>query len=201
MDMVMDYKEISKLFIEYDGDVQINPFAKMHWGILKTEHENGKLHVDENKNYGTINRDLKDWFSKVLLSSRSIKEALLFRIEYAKTLLNKRIDAKLDGLTIMAADLVVRGLPVPSFIFDKAREYKVMPKDFYKRIQRRIELITTTLDQRNVPKKLTGRYLLERELMGGTMNDNSTATGDNLIYNYNQHTNQVEAPDWGVPAN
>ena len=32
----MDYKEISKLFIEYDGDVQINPFAKMHWGILKT---------------------------------------------------------------------------------------------------------------------------------------------------------------------
>jgi len=31
----MDYKEISKLFIDYDGDVQINPFAKMHWGILK----------------------------------------------------------------------------------------------------------------------------------------------------------------------
>ena len=41
----MDYKEISKLFIEYDGDVQINPFAKMHWGILKTEHEGGKLYV------------------------------------------------------------------------------------------------------------------------------------------------------------
>ena len=36
----MDYKEISKLFIEYDGDVQINPFAKMHWGILKTEDTN-----------------------------------------------------------------------------------------------------------------------------------------------------------------
>ena len=86
-------------------------------------------------------------------------------------------------------------------MFDKAAEYKVMPKEFYKRVQNRIKLITTTLDQRNIPKKLTGRWLLERELMGGAMNDKSTATGDNLIYNYNQHTNQVEAPDWGVPAN
>lgn len=162
----------------------------------------GELPVlNENKNYGTINRDMKDWFSKLLLSSRSIKEARIFKQEYAKTLLNKKIDASLDGITMMAADLVVRGLPVPSFLFDKAAEYKVMPKDFYKRVQNRIKLITTTLDQRNVPKKLTGRYLLERELMGGTMKDNSTATGDNLIYNYNQHTNQVEAPDWGVPAN
>ena len=50
----MDYKEISKLFIEYDGDVQINPFAKMHWGIVKTEHESGKLYVDEFNNYGVI---------------------------------------------------------------------------------------------------------------------------------------------------
>ena len=50
----MNYKEISKLFIEYDGDVQINPFAKMHWGILKTEHEGGKLHVDDNKNYAIV---------------------------------------------------------------------------------------------------------------------------------------------------
>ena len=130
-----------------------------------------------------------------------IKEARIFKQEYAKTLLNKKIDASLDGITMMAADLVVRGLPVPSFLFDKAAEYKVMPKEFYKRILNRIKLITTTLDQRNVPKKLTGRYLLEQELMGGTMNDNSTATGDNLIYNYNQHTNQVDAPDWGVPAN
>ena len=162
----------------------------------------GELPVlNENKNYGTINRDMKDWFSKLLLSSRSIKEARIFKQEYAKTLLNKKIDASLDGITMMAADLVVRGLPVPSFLFDKAAEYKVMPKEFYKRILNRIKLITTTLDQRNVPKKLTGRYLLEQELMGGTMNDNSTATGDNLIYNYNQHTNQVDAPDWGVPAN
>ena len=60
----------------------------------------------------------------------------------------------------------------------------------------------TTLDQRKKPsKKITGRFLLEQELMGGTMKDNSTATGDNLIYNYNQHTNQIDAPEWAVPVN
>ena len=63
----MDYKEISKLFIDYDGDVQINPFAKMHWGIVKTEHESGKLYVDEFNNYGVIcsmtksNRNIRDF--------------------------------------------------------------------------------------------------------------------------------------------
>ena len=31
----MDYKEISKFFIDYEGDVQINPFAKVHWGVVK----------------------------------------------------------------------------------------------------------------------------------------------------------------------
>jgi len=158
--------------------------------------------LNENKNYGTINRDFKDWFSKLLLSSRSIKESRIFKQEYAKTILNKRIDKSLEGITLMAADLVIRGLPVPSFLFDKASsEYNVMPKDFYDRVRNRVKLMMTSLDQRNVPKKLSGRWLLERELMGGTMNDNSRATGDNLIYNYNQHTNQVEAPEWGVPAN
>ena len=63
----MDYKEISKLFIDYDGDVQINPFAKMHWGIVKTEYESGKLYVDEFNNYGVIcsitksNRNIRDF--------------------------------------------------------------------------------------------------------------------------------------------
>ena len=87
------------------------------------------------------------------------------------------------------------------FLFDEAAKYGVSAKDFYDRIKRRIKFMLTTIDQRNVPKKLTGRWLLERELMGGTMNDNSRATGDNLIYNYNQHTNQIDAPEWGVPAN
>ena len=162
----------------------------------------GELPVlNENKNYGVINRDLKDWFSRALLSSRSIKESQMLKREYAKTILNKRIDKSLEGITLMAADTVIRGLPVPSFLFDEAAKYGVSAKDFYDRIKRRIKFMLTTIDQRNVPKKLTGRWLLERELMGGTMNDNSRATGDNLIYNYNQHTNQIDAPEWGVPAN
>ena len=162
----------------------------------------GELPVlNENKNYGVINRDLKDWLSRALLSSRSIKEARMLKQEYAKTILNKRIDKSLEGITLMAADTVIRGLPVPSFLFDEAAKYNVSAKDFYDRIKRRIKFMLTTIDQRNVPKNLTGRWLLERELMGGTMKDNSRATGDNLIYNYNQHTNQIDAPEWGVPAN
>ena len=68
----MDYKEISKLFIEYDGDVQINPFAKMHWGILKTEDESGKLYVDDNKNFGIVssyaksNRKIRDFSTSIV---------------------------------------------------------------------------------------------------------------------------------------
>ena len=162
----------------------------------------GELPVlNENKNYGVINRDLKDWLSRALLSSRSIKEARMLKQEYAKTILNKRIDKSLEGITLMAADTVIRGLPVPSFLFDEAAKYNVSAKDFYDRIKRRIKFMLTTIDQRNVPKNLTGRWLLEKELMGGTMKDNSRATGDNLIYNYNQHTNQIDAPEWGVPAN
>ena len=125
----------------------------------------------------------------------------MLKQEYAKTILNKRIDKSLEGITLMAADTVIRGLPVPSFLFDEAAKYNVSAKDFYDRIKRRIKFMLTTIDQRNVPKNLTGRWLLERELMGGTMKDNSRATGDNLIYNYNQHTNQIDAPEWGVPAN
>ena len=68
----MDYKDISKLFIDYDGDVQINPFAKMHWGILKTEDESGKLYVDENKNYAIVsslaksNRNIRDFSTSIV---------------------------------------------------------------------------------------------------------------------------------------
>ena len=30
-----ELKHISKLFMDYDGEVQINPFAKVHWGTVQ----------------------------------------------------------------------------------------------------------------------------------------------------------------------
>jgi len=93
----MDYKEISKLFIDYDGDVQINPFAKMHWGILKTEHEGGKLYIDENKNYGIVssyakgNRKIRDFSTSVVGEIKSgdyIVKRFFYKDGYKEDLIN-----------------------------------------------------------------------------------------------------------------
>ena len=49
-----ELKDISKLFIDYDGDVQINPFAKVHWGMIKDSLKDNNLYIDDNKNFGII---------------------------------------------------------------------------------------------------------------------------------------------------
>jgi|TARA_R110002096_G_scaffold176884_3_gene353318 hypothetical protein len=47
-------RNISKLFMDYDGEVQINPFAKVHWGKINHHALNGSLYIDNDKNYGII---------------------------------------------------------------------------------------------------------------------------------------------------
>tara|TARA_R100000008_G_C3567629_1_gene160106 strand:- start:292 stop:1398 length:1107 start_codon:yes stop_codon:yes gene_type:complete len=93
----MDYKEISKLFIEYDGDVQINPFAKMHWGILKTEDESGKLYVDDNKNFGIVssyaksNRKIRDFSTSIVGEIKTgdyIIKRFFYKDGYKENLIN-----------------------------------------------------------------------------------------------------------------
>ena len=162
----------------------------------------GKLPVlNERKEYGTFNRDFKDWWTRLLMSSRSIKEANRLKRAYAQTLLNKRLDKSLATAVNSAADLVVRGIPIPAGLWIKVKEeYNVLPKDFNEMIKNRLRLVLTTLDDRDIPKggKISGRWLLEREIMGGTMNDKSRSTGEGTFYNFNQHTNQIEAPDWAV---
>ncbi len=102
----MDYKEISKLFIEYDGDVQINPFAKMHWGILKTEHEGGKLYVDDNKNYAIIssfaksNRSIRDFSTSVVANVQKgdlVIKRFFYRDGYKDDLVNHIQKLRGDG--------------------------------------------------------------------------------------------------------
>ena len=102
----MDYKEISKLFIEYDGDVQINPFAKMHWGILKTEHEGGKLYVDDNKNYAIVssfaksNRSIRDFSTSVVANVQKgdlVIKRFFYRDGYKDDLVNHIQKLRGDG--------------------------------------------------------------------------------------------------------
>ena len=52
-------KNVAQLFQTYDGDVQINPFAKVHWGVIEKESLSGKLYVDNEKNYGIIGDEAK----------------------------------------------------------------------------------------------------------------------------------------------
>ena len=47
-----EFKNISKLFMDYDGEVQINPFAKIHWGAVQENYLNGKLFVDATGSIG-----------------------------------------------------------------------------------------------------------------------------------------------------
>ena len=65
-------RNISKLFMDYDGEVQINPFAKVHWGKINHHALNGSLYVDNDKNYGIIgdtsktNRSVRDFSNNVV---------------------------------------------------------------------------------------------------------------------------------------
>ena len=65
-------RNISKLFMDYDGEVQINPFAKVHWGMIQENSLNGKLYIDNDKNYGIIgdeaktNRDVRDFSNQIV---------------------------------------------------------------------------------------------------------------------------------------
>ena len=58
--------------MDYDGEVQINPFAKIHWGTVQENYLNGKLFVDNDKNYGIIgseaktSREVKDFSNHVV---------------------------------------------------------------------------------------------------------------------------------------
>ncbi len=67
-----ELKEISKLFIDYDGDVQVNPFAKVHWGMIKDSLKDNNLYIDDNKNFGIIlseaksNRAIRDFSRSVV---------------------------------------------------------------------------------------------------------------------------------------
>ena len=67
-----ELKEISKLFIDYDGDVQVNPFAKVHWGMIKDSLKDNNLYIDDNKNFGKIlseaksNRAIRDFSRSVV---------------------------------------------------------------------------------------------------------------------------------------
>ena len=69
---LQQFKEVSRLFMDYDGEVQINPFAKIHWGTVQENHLNGKLFVDNDKNYGIIgseaktSREVKDFSNQVV---------------------------------------------------------------------------------------------------------------------------------------
>lgn len=65
-------KNVAQLFQTYDGDVQINPFAKVHWGVIEKESLSGKLYVDNEKNYGIIgdeaktNRTIRDFSGAII---------------------------------------------------------------------------------------------------------------------------------------
>jgi hypothetical protein len=65
-------RNISQLFRDYDGEVQINPFAKVHWGKINHHALNGSLYVDNDKNYGIIgntsktNRSVRDFSNGVV---------------------------------------------------------------------------------------------------------------------------------------
>ena len=65
-------KNVAQLFIDYDGEVQINPFAKVHWGMVLENAISGKLYIDNDKNYGIIgdkaktNRTVRDFSGAVI---------------------------------------------------------------------------------------------------------------------------------------
>jgi len=52
-------KNIAQLFRDYDGEVQINPFAKIHWGMIQEKFLNGSLYIDNDRNYGIIGVESK----------------------------------------------------------------------------------------------------------------------------------------------
>ena len=67
-----EFKNISQLFMDYDGESQINPFAKTHWGAVQESFLNGRLYVDNDKNYGIIgseaktSREVRDFSNQVV---------------------------------------------------------------------------------------------------------------------------------------
>ena len=170
----------------------VSLFTPWEWGELPVQ--SGK------KGYGIINRNMKDWFSRIL-SARSLREARLFKAQYAMTILDKRRGATIDDLVAMGADAIIRGLSVPDFIFEEARtKWKVRPDELSEKIMARTKKVYTTLTERWIPKGgVTGLYLMQQEILEGVMNDDSKFENKNFIYNHDQHTNQVEAPSWGVP--
>ena len=82
-----ELKDISKLFINYDGDVQINPFAKVHWGMIKDSLKNNNLYIDDNKNFGIIlseaksNRTIMD-FSRSVVGNIKKGDLIIKRVFY-----------------------------------------------------------------------------------------------------------------------
>ena len=82
-----ELKNISKLFIDYDGDVQVNPFAKVHWGMIKDSLKEGKLYIDDNKNFGVIlseaksNRTIRD-FSREIVGNIKKGDIIIKRLFY-----------------------------------------------------------------------------------------------------------------------
>ena len=175
--------------------------TSMH-GLIELHYSGyGELPVQSGKKeYGTLNRNMKDWFARIL-SARSLREARLFKTSYALTILDKKRGAAIDDLVAMGADAIMRGLSVPDFIFEEARtKWKVRPDELSEKIMNKIKRAHTTLTERWIPKGgVTGLYLMQQEILEGVMNDDSKFENKNFIYNHDQHTNQVEAPSWGVP--
>ena len=169
----------------------VSAFTPWAWGELPAQ--------SEHKEYGTFNREAKHWFARIL-ASRDLEEARVFKTGYQLTLLDKRRNAGIDDLVAMGADTIMRGLYIPGWIFEEARDkWKVLPSELTERIKNKIESATTELTDRWVPKKVSGKYIMQKELLEGVMNKGGKYSGDGFTYHPNTFTNQIQAPEWAVP--
>ena len=154
----------------------------------------------EYKKYGTINRETKDHFVRLLLTARTLNESRIFKMAYAMTLLDKRRGDGINDLVAMAADLKMRDIDIPSWLFKAAQEmYNVSASDFGSRINTRVDLAVSTLTERWRPSKITGAYLMKEKMFDGLINDNSKYEGKSGSYYHNKYGSQIEVPDWVVP--
>ena len=69
----------------------------MHWGILKTEDESGKLYVDDNKNFGIVssyaksNRKIRDFSTSIVGEIKTgdyIIKRFFYKDGYKENLIN-----------------------------------------------------------------------------------------------------------------
>ena len=171
----------------------------------------GELPIQsENKKYGVINRDIKGWIAR-LMSSRTLEEARLFKVGYAVTLLDKRLDKNIDTIVIQAADASLKYGSIPEWSFEEAKKYNIRPEEFAKRVKSRIKLVTTTLMDRWKVKEITGRSLLKKDILSGVMNTKSKYKGNGVMLNINNITLSnpnfgkervnTNTPSFGVPRN